>query len=263
MLPTDSPFRRLPDFVDRADLFLIQTLVFASDVMTVALQRLDNTAALFDVASGDPIGRASILSDAWTIVDQVHVARQLLRIWFAQEPDADIKAYIDKYEVAYALRNKMDHLSTNLPNLANAKNMPSPLLGSVSFFRPFADRWHDGFQQGHVDGEIVVISAGGMTPRTHVSVMYQDLTVRLPVGGIKLEAFGLAFLIERAVEDLLAILTRKACLMPDYIAGVVMDLVENEGMTLEKATKLGHGSPTVYANAIEVSLELHETPEPS
>lgn len=151
---------------------------------------------------------------------------------------------------------KIQHLSTNLPSLANSKDMPSPLLGSVIFFRPFVDRWDAGFEQGHIDGEIIIISAGGMTPRTNFTVMYRDLTVRLPVGGIKIEAFGLTFLVEKAIDDLTAILTRKAGMIPDYIATVVKDLVDNRGMTLERATDLGHGSPTVYANAIEVSLEL-------
>ena len=74
--------------------------------------------------------------NAWTIVDSVHVARQLLQALDYNTPRAS--EFQEKYEAASLLRNSMDHLKGQSQNLANKKRKP-PLFGTLSYVYLTAD----------------------------------------------------------------------------------------------------------------------------
>jgi hypothetical protein len=139
IVPDASVLRRLPSIVDLEQRFLFDALVTAADIMTGAFATLKAIAghAGGDVERLGNQGRAAALSAAWTIVDQLHAARQLV-MQMIKTPVTEIGpitgGFIDAAAPARALRNKMDHLSTNIPNLAKAKGRRSPLFGTLSYF---------------------------------------------------------------------------------------------------------------------------------
>lgn len=81
--------------------------------------------------------RVRMFTDACTIVDNVHVARQVLRA--LAYPTAAAVEFQTKYEMATELRNKMDHVVTQASNHSNRKDQP-PLLGMISYC-------HDNLEQ--------------------------------------------------------------------------------------------------------------------
>ncbi|MFT3965394.1 MAG: hypothetical protein QM690_05885 [Sphingobium sp.] len=79
-----------------------------------------------------------MFSDAWTIVDQVHVVRQVVSVLTDKKTRAeDTQAYIDDFASAHILRNKMDHLNQNLPNrVKSSSEYTQAMFGMLSFIGP-------------------------------------------------------------------------------------------------------------------------------
>jgi hypothetical protein len=107
------------------------------------------------------------------------------------------------------MRNKMDHLNQILPNRAKAKAHTNALFGVLSFFRPYADRWEQGLQDGEVRGDLFFINKGSPPSGTMASgVAFDSLDIHLPICSFKLEAFSLSLHLERAVLQLRLLLRR-------------------------------------------------------
>jgi hypothetical protein len=206
MLPSDDFLRLLPQCIAPVERLRLETLVFAHDLMETALGRL--YAVGIEFHENDDPKRLAMFSDAWTIVDQVHVARQVLLSLTGKSRNSDTQAFIDDFAVAHRMRNKMDHLNQNFPNRANATGRTNALFGILTFFRPYADRWEQGLQDGEIRGDLFIVTAGS-APRDMVgSVAFDALDIHLPICSFKLEAFDLNLLIERAVFQLRALLER-------------------------------------------------------
>ena len=71
---------------------------------------------------------------SWTIIDHLHNVRQLTKwIQVAKEP---LQRFSETVATATAMRNRMDHLFSNIDNLASAKGSSLPLHGFISFNLP-------------------------------------------------------------------------------------------------------------------------------
>jgi hypothetical protein len=93
---------------------------------------------------------------AWTIVDSLHVANDMVRaLGYNTARSAEFQA---KYRVATLLRNKMDHVANQARNLANRTNQP-PLLGTISYAYQQLEQ-DDGAEFRLTGGTIVGISLG-------------------------------------------------------------------------------------------------------
>lgn len=233
MLPEDDFLRRLPTLLPAVDRLRIETLIFAHDLMEVALGRLYATGLAFNEGAGLNVERTAMFSDAWTIVDQIHVARQVLLSLTNTNRKSDTQSFIDDFSAARVLRNKMDHINQNLPNRANEKGVGNALFGQLTFFRPFSDRWTQGLQNGEIRGELVMVSAGLM-PNSMVGALTDMLDLHLPICSFALEAFGVKLPLERAVFQLRALMHR----MSKNIERQVLEQVERQATSSEEKERL-------------------------
>jgi hypothetical protein len=207
--------------------------------MEIALGRLYTVGLGFD--ANNDAQRFAIFSDAWTIVDQVHVVRQVLLTLTGDDRKSDTQAFIDDFAAAHTMRNKMDHLNQNLPNRAKATGRTNALFGMLTFFRPYADHWEEGLRDGEVRGDLFFVSAGS-TPRDMVgSVVFQDLDIHLPICSFKLEAFDLSLFIERAVLQLRSLLKRMSDDIKSKVEAKVDELAATAGTTREELMRPASG----------------------
>ena len=227
------------------DRLRIETLIFAHDLMEVALSRLYAKGLAFEDGGGRNADRISMFSDAWTIVDQIHVARQVLLSLTDKSHRSDTQAFIDDYSVAWALRNKMDHINENMLNLANKKGTGNALFGQLTFFRPSSDLWEQGLREGVIRGELIMVSAGLM-PDNMVMALTDMLDLHLPICSFALEAFGLKLPLERAVFQLRALMQR----ISENIKGQVTEQVERQAKNPEDKKRI------LQSNSGHVTLRL-------
>jgi hypothetical protein len=207
MLPKDAFLRNLPAGLHAEQRLRFDALLFAADIMDVALGRIRAVTSekLLTIGEASTAERAALFSDCWTIVDQVHVIRQVLRgPHFGDRLSARTAAYVAQCEVAWALRNKMDHLNGNIANIVAAKGPSSPLFGALSYFVVLPEDTPEvnGVRQV-TGGHSVAISAGSSAGEQIFQVLNPigATEFRVPVGLFRFEAFGLQFELERAVED--------------------------------------------------------------
>lgn len=239
MLSSDDFLRRLPKCLDPVERLRLETLVFAHDLMETALGRLYAVGLAFD--ENNDAQRLAMFSDAWTIIDQVHVVRQVLLSLTGDDRKSDTKAFIDDFAAACTMRNKMDHLNQNLPNRAKASGRTSALFGMLTFFRPYADRWEHGLRDGEVRGDLFLVSAGS-TPRDMVGgVAFHDLDIHLPICSFKLEAFDLSLLIERAVLQTRRLLKRMSDDVKSNVEAKVDELAATASNTREELMRPASG----------------------
>ena len=263
MLPDDHFFRRLPAIIKPDQSIRLQTIIYASDLMELALARLNELGVRFDINNATAFDKLALFSEAWAIVDQVHVVRQLLTALTKDHPGPDTKGWLDNFEVATHLRNKMDHLNQNIGNLVKAGGGSSPLFGFVSFFRPIPERWADGLTKGEIRGALITVSAGPLPGEARASLMFDDINIRLPLGGLKLEAFGLVLQLENAVERLRPILIRIAEDLERQIEAQIGGMMEQTGKTREELLQpVGGGTGGVMISVdmgFEVEVRGHQT----
>jgi hypothetical protein len=118
----------------------LNALVYTADVLTHNWRSLAHAASS---AGPDPKNinhnhRITILSCAWSIVDQLNAARQIIEgLLDLRQPNievgpvtAELMRLLQPFRQA---RNKMDHLNQNLPNMSARKRGVPPMLGSVSY----------------------------------------------------------------------------------------------------------------------------------
>lgn len=145
LLPEDDHMRRLPDFIDPTDAVRSSTLLLATDIISITFDRL------IKLINSLPYGRAfqltmhterQMFADSWSLIDQIHLVRQLLRTDNAARnlgPDAE--QWLDRTEPATRLRNGMDHIVQNARNLSKRSGGSPPLFGGLTIFRtPEPDR---------------------------------------------------------------------------------------------------------------------------
>jgi hypothetical protein len=132
MIPDDAFLRRLPTVLDAAQVVQLEALVFAADAIEASLASIRQITAHHRERLGEAGGnvRVGLFIFAWTIVDSIHVVRQILTALDYKTPRA--LAFHEKYEAATVLRNKMDHLAGQAKNLGNAKGRP-PLFGVLTY----------------------------------------------------------------------------------------------------------------------------------
>jgi hypothetical protein len=243
MLPSNDFLRHLPQCLAPVERLRLETLLFAHDLMEIALSRLYTVGLGFDANNDNDTHRFTMVSDAWTIVDQVHVVRQVLDSLTGDDRKPDTQAFIDDFAAATLLRNKMDHLNENLENRAKAKGRKNALFGMVSFFRPYADLWEQGLRDGKVKGDLFIVSAGS-TPRGDMAggVAFHDLDISLTICSFKLEAFELSLLIERAVLQLRPLLKRMSDDIKTTIEAKIDELAATSGRTREELMRPAPGN---------------------
>jgi hypothetical protein len=261
MLPDDAFLRKLPSTVERAEAVQLEALVFSADAVEVSM----NAMRRVTIAHREKITEAprhastELFISAWTIVDCIHVVRQVLRAMDYQTPLA--VAFQSKYESATKLRNKMDHLTGNADNLAKAKSR-APIFGAIGYvcIPENGMSFEDG-QLQVTNGGIVSIIAGsfdnGKTARL-VNPLGRELAV--PVGGFELDAFNEKIELEQAENDLRELITEINSRFHERMVKFAEEASVEHGVPVDKIMAHGAGWLTVYlAFNFDLSAEIAAT----
>jgi hypothetical protein len=135
MIAENSILRRLPTALNREQRFQLEALVYSADAVMFAMETIWRItiaagAAADRISASD---RMAVLMSAWSVVDHVHVARELLKRMITGDYGAELSAFAATAATATKMRNVMDHLHTNIPNLARAKGGGPPIFGSLAY----------------------------------------------------------------------------------------------------------------------------------
>ena len=169
MLPADAFLRRLPIGLQREQLLTFEGLVYCGDAVNVSYGAMRALGLTHGAAIGEPENRNArihMFIHAWTIVDSVHVAIDLIKALGFEAKSAT--SFIEKYEVATLLRNKMDHVGDQLKNLAEKKGAP-PLQGAISYVHVPAEDWTT--ESGITGGRLIAISIGQIRNKGQIAAV--------------------------------------------------------------------------------------------
>lgn len=188
LVSNESFLRRLPIAFDLEGRFRTDAIVIACDILGQAYQDLFHLGVRTgsDVGSLGHAGRASAIGLCWLIVDQLHAVRQLVRPPAQQAIGPIMQRFLDMSAPATDLRNKMDHLNTNLRNLGSKKGIRSPLFGAISYVL--------SNENPETGGLLVTISSGTLQGgEVFPAVNPAGRNYTTPVGLLQLYAFDIIF----------------------------------------------------------------------
>lgn len=197
----DSFLKRLPRGIHLQERLVLDALGFSLGCIALNIARLRKAAleiAVPPTAIDDAI-RFGLFADAWSIVDQGHVVRSLLRTL----PDIShptLSSFVERHEAATLLRNRMDHLHANIPNLAKLTERRPPIHGALSFLRPkLSDSGAAKLSAGsmpcdphdYTTSYIFMLTAGSFTHDHHTANIVNPAgrLIEYPVGAFMLHAF--------------------------------------------------------------------------
>lgn len=185
LISDESFLRRLPVAVAAKDRVRFDAIVTASDIISQAFNALRGfaTGAGVDLEKFTNAARAFALGQCWTMVDQLHAIRQLIRPGENGKPGPLSQALLEAAQPATMMRNSMDHLAAKLDNLSKRKGFRSPLFGTLSYFYTT-----DAEPRG---GSMVTIMAGSLMGEEAMALTNPlGREFAIPVGLFTLAAFG-------------------------------------------------------------------------
>lgn len=203
MIPDTAFLRRLPTVLDRTEVVLVEALVFSADAIDASFAAIRRVTTKYreEICGAPRLVHVELFTHAWTIVDCLHVVRGVLAGLDYKTPLA--VAFLERYECATKLRNRMDHLTDNAKNVANSKGRP-PVFGGLGYICVPNESFL--MQEGHMamtGGGIVTLSTGRFWAGQAMTLVNPaGITMHGPVGGFRLEAFDHSLELEQAVTDL-------------------------------------------------------------
>ena len=262
MLPDGHFYRNIPVCFDPQERLRHEALLFAQDAMEAALERLTTQALQKDMCTLLRAERIQMFTDAWTIVDQVHVARQMIESLTRPETRLpETAAYLSDHEAAHRMRNAMDHLNQNIGNRARSKGVSTPLFGIISYFRPYSDFVKTEVQDYEVKGDLVIIMIGS-TPQSlgQGYISFDNFRVGLPISNLKIEAFGQELNLDAAVTNLRPLIQRFANQMQTAFRENIDRLVKSTGHSIERLKETNRIDATLV---LEMGIRVNQQTAPS
>ncbi|WP_186080706.1 hypothetical protein [Burkholderia gladioli] len=202
MILDDAHIRRLPATVDPVQRVHLESLIFSCDAISISMNRIREIANRHgkEISKATRIERTDMIINSWAVVDCVHIIRwTLLQLKFTRDP---VIEYVDKYDNARRMRNRMDHLPGDAKNVANSKGLP-PAYGSLGYVH--LDRSDvvlaDGVER--VKGvTVIVVTSGPLTDNNLIDVPNPaEKTITLQTCQFELSAFGLSLNLDDAERD--------------------------------------------------------------
>jgi hypothetical protein len=238
MLPDDAFLRRLPTIVESAEAVQLEALIFSADAVEVSLDIIRHVTASHrqKICEAPRQVHVGLFTHAWTIVDCIHVTRQVLSALDYRTPQAI--AFQDKYECATLLRNSMDHVTENAKNVANAKRRP-PMFGALGYICiPDANIVTEKDGTVSANGGGIVMLATGRFPGGERIKLVNPASQMLTgfVGGFRLEAFSDALNLEEAERDLSALIIELNDVIEKKFLEHARAISKDRGIPMEKLT---------------------------
>jgi hypothetical protein len=138
IIAADGFLRRLPNVLDSAQRLRLDALTFSADALHHSWCTLQEVAVSIgtNIDSMTTRRRAALFGAVWSIVDHLHVVRQLTQGMVPQGAEVGplTTKLLEVTEPASLLRNKMDHLGANLRNLASKQGQRNAVFGTLSYF---------------------------------------------------------------------------------------------------------------------------------
>lgn len=236
--------RRLPAVLDAKERMRFDAVVTASDLIANAFASLRGHAIVIgpDINKLDLSGRALMLSQCWTIVDQLHSIRQLLTPGKGGTAGQFTQVFLSESLPASKLRHRMDHLADNLGNLASKKGMKAPLFGSLSYF------YSESNPLTH--GTVFSIMAGTIHGEQTMSCINPaGRALALPADLFTLSAFEQEFELALSIIALRTLLNRWEEVLEDDIR----EQLKRQGLTKQEL----ENAMAPSGGGIAIALEIH------
>lgn len=264
MLPKDAFLRRLPKVVDSTQAVQLDALLFSADAIQASMAAIRRVAAVYlDRIVGAPHeAQVELFTRAWSIVDCIHVVRQVLAALDYETPQAS--AFIEKYENARRLRNGMDHLSQNAANLAKRKGSP-PVFGSLAYVcvPPKNIAMTDG-EPTLTGAGLVLLAIGRATDGGQMPAINPlGRPLRVPVGGFQLAAFDEVLELEQAEDDLKELVVEVNDRLEKDLTARIEAAAEQHGLPVEKLMGADARGVSVYVAMKFEPTSIREKPAPT
>jgi hypothetical protein len=150
MLPPESFLRQVPHALEAGARLILDCAGWAVDSILISFADLEKVAQVMPINEASPELEHRLFVHCWSIVDQCHALRSLLRR-LPSAPHPEIAGFIAKTTTYTLIRNSMDHLSRNLSNLVNSQQQRAPLFGALVWIRVEP--------KDYIDGELVTYAA--------------------------------------------------------------------------------------------------------
>lgn len=201
MIPEESFLRRIPLAYETQGRMELEAIAFAIDAIYLKHQQISKWATNCDLGSfvNTPHHeRLDLFLNLWSIVDQADVLRRLLQ---KIKTNRAVNGFLNIADSAQRMRNKMDHLSQNIPNIASKTGKVVPVYGVLSFGK-------FGLSNNGVDVEdfeIYTITAGSLTHKSHqwpIATPSPGKILEIPVGMFEFSAFDSTLDVSGLVQSL-------------------------------------------------------------
>jgi hypothetical protein len=253
IVPRNSWLRHLPLGLQRDQAVRFRTIVFTCDLIEDAFERLCDLAEHYgDTAPGQETWvHAAMLSPCWTIVQQVNVLRRLLVSLISNGRMPEVDAFRARYEGLKDMRDDLEHLSEQVPNLVAKKDSSSPPFGALyySVWKPESlKKLENGLNE--MAGRRVCICGGPVLLKQEVDLFPDTASspVQLPVSHYRFDAGDGSLKIEMLVNDLAATMQLIAVEAEKVVTKSIEDNAEERGLCASDALVPGHGNIHLVAD---------------
>jgi hypothetical protein len=264
VLDEDAFVKRLPRGLAPIQALQIEVLVYCADVVETSYGAIRSIALSLGEAIMEPanrLARQQMFIHAWTIVDSVHVARDMLQdLGYPKAAD-----FRDKYQVAAALRNKMDHVSDQAQNLVTWKNAP-PLFGMLSYRHIRVEEIDGEFRPA--GGGVIGVSHGVIRKRSNIGDLVNPAGLPAPAvdpgeiaqfgrvaDNFQLSAFKLTLPLEAAAHDLSALMDGLNDFLSRSLPAQLEKHAKEEGLQLDDVMQPHASNFSTYVNFAEYEGE--------
>jgi hypothetical protein len=125
--------RRMPRCLALEDRLRFQTILTSADVAIKSFDELckfiESKKDIIITEHANNLDLTPLIIYTWTIIDQIHIVREVIKSLPNLGPLS--LEYIEKTKNFTLIRNRMDHISSILNNLANRKGSHDPLHGQL------------------------------------------------------------------------------------------------------------------------------------
>ena len=240
MFAPDSYVVRPPIVLNLEHRICLEAITFAMRSALASLQTVRHITSTHNEDAEDfsEPQRIALYSNLWTVVDQVHFLRNLLHFINADVP-GPIGDFYHRYEIARTMRNVMDHLNNNIPNLANLRQGRPTVFGSLAYFKYVGIRQDKDGNDIHF-GRSVVIPFGHLIHAAHnfpgVNPSGKSIS-RVSTDLFAFSAFGSTLDIYKLFDDLPALARHLEDQARGSILAQAMEISAREGVDIAELLK--------------------------
>lgn len=247
-LGSDDMLRRLPSVVDPLTRLRLDTHVYCHDVILVNLDRLIASCERVDTEVVDSLLVANLFSSAWSIIDQLDIARQVLQA-DSGERGPLTKELLQEARYGRTMRNHMDHISGRMPTLIAKKGVAEPLFGTLSFVRCSENELASRQSGKYYHYNVIVIAHGTIAGMHGSSGFDFDSTkIDAPISNIRLSSQGASVRLDSVCELYTSIINGLSESVTTSINGQLGNWMEQFGVTEAEALS---ATPTTITAEIE------------